>query len=230
VQQVVFPHFRFLNHLLMKKMILFALASLCLFSFSSSAQITKGSVLLGGGISGGKNKSESNNQEGSYSSISFYPAIGLAVKENTVVGLRLSYNHSKSEADNSPYKLEQNGYSAGIFYRKYMPLSKKFYLFGEGAAYYSHNGQEYIFPDIKSTQKTNSIGVNFYPGVAFAATRRIHLEVGLNNLVDLSYNRSETKNNSSVSTPSAKSSGFSFATNVSTAAPLTVGFRFVLGK
>jgi hypothetical protein len=227
-----FPfHIRFLNHLLMKKMALLTCVLLCILSLTSSAQITKGSVLLGGGISGGKNKSESNNLESHYSSFSFYPAIGLAVKENTVVGLRLSYNHSKSETDNNPYKQEQNGYSAGIFYRKYMSLGKQFYLFGEGAAYYSHSNQENIYPDAKMIQETNSVGINFYPGVAFAASKRIHLEIGLNNLVDLSYNRNETKNTSlGNTTTTSKATGFGFSTNVSTAAPLTVGFRFVLGK
>lgn len=215
----------------MKKIAFLTCASLCLLSLTSSAQIAKGSVLLGGGISGGKNKSENNNQESQYSSFSFYPAIGLAVKENTVVGLRLSYYHSKSESDNNPYKQEENGYSAGIFYRKYMPLGRKFYLFGEGAAYYSHRDQNYIYPDSKSIQEANSVGVNFYPGVAFAVNKRIHLEVGLNNLVDLSYNRSETKYTSlGNTTTTSKSSGFGFSTNVSTASPLTVGFRFVLGK
>ncbi|HEU4902800.1 MAG TPA: hypothetical protein VFT06_08405 [Flavisolibacter sp.] len=215
----------------MKKMVLLICALGCIFSLTSSAQITKGSVLLGGGISGGKNKSENNNQESQYSSFSFYPAIGLAVKENTVVGLRLSYYHSKSESDNSPYKQEQNGYSAGFFYRKYMPFSKKFYLFGEGAAYYGHSDLKYIYPDSESIQETNNVGVNFYPGVAFAVNKSIHLEVGLNNLVDLSYNKSESKNTSSGNTTTtSKASGFGFSTNVSTSAPLTVGFRFVLGK
>ena len=215
----------------MKKIAHLMFASLCLLSLTSSAQITKGSVLLGGGISGGKNKSESNNQESQYSSFSISPAIGLAVKENTVMGLRLSYAQSNSEADNNPYKQEQSGYSGGIFYRKYMPLGKKFYLFGEGVAYYSQSEQKYVYPDFQSTQETNSIGVNFYPGITFAASKRIHLEVGLNNLVDLSYGRSETKNTASGNTTTtSKTKGFGFSTNVSAAAPLTVGFRFVLGK
>lgn len=105
----------------MRKSLLLTGASFFLLSLASSAQITNGSVLLGGGISGGRSTVENNNQENKYSSFSVYPSIGLAVKENTVVGLRLTYSHSKSAPANNPYTQEQKGYGAGLFYRKYMP-------------------------------------------------------------------------------------------------------------
>lgn len=187
-------------------------------------------MLLGGGISGGRSTVENNNQENKYSSFSVYPSIGLAVKENTVVGLRLTYSHSKSAPANNPYTQEQKGYGAGLFYRKYMPLGKQFYLFGEGAAYYGYSEQTNTLPDNTVKQKNRTIGVNFYPGVAFAVSRKIHLEAGLNNLVDLSYNKSNTETTSFGGTSFSSSSGFGFSTNVSTSSPLTVGFRFVLGK
>jgi hypothetical protein len=217
----------------MKKITLLTSAFFCLLSFTASAQITKGSVLLGGGISGSKNKSENNNsQESTYSSFGISPAIGVAIKENTVVGLRLSYSHSKSEqpSGNIPLEQKQNGYSAGVFYRRYLGLSTKFYLFGEAAAYYYFNKQENTYPGSVSSQESKSAGLNFYPGVAYAVNKRIHLEVGLNNLVDLSYGSSTTKSTSSGNTVTSKSSGLGFTTNVSASAPLTVGFRFVLGK
>lgn len=214
----------------MKKTALLTCIAFCLFSLTSSAQITKGSVLLGGGISGGRNTTENNNQENKYSSLALYPSIGLAVKENTVTGLRLSYSHSKSGPDNSSYKQEQKSYGAGLFYRKYKSLGKQFYLFGEGAAYYIHSELTNKMPDFMSTQKMGSIGLNFYPGVAYAVSRKVHLEAGLNNLVDLSYNENKTVTSSLGGTTTSKGSGFGFSTNVSTASPLTIGLRFVLGK
>lgn len=217
----------------MEKLLLLVIAS-----FSASllchAQITKGSVLLGGGISAGKSTSESSNTEYENSSFGFYPAVGLAVKDNVVVGLRLSYYTSKSEQVNQPnlYVQEQNGYSAGLFYRRYLGLGKNFYLFGEGAAYYNFQEgiNEYGSAGQENIQTNRTIGVNFYPGVTYAVSRRFHLEVGLNNLVSLDYSRSKTESVVNSQTSTSKGSGVSFATNVSSSAPLTLGFRIVLGR
>jgi hypothetical protein len=74
------------------------------------------------------------------------------------------------------------------------------------------------------------VGVNLYPGVTYVVGRRFHLEAGLNNLLSLQYTSSKNENTSSGQTSVNKSSGIDFSTNLSTAAPLTVGFRFVLGK
>lgn len=212
----------------MKKRTLLALF-IAFFSLALNAQITKGSVLLGGGISGGKGTSESNNRKTVTTSFSVNPAVGLAIQANAVVGLRLSYDKSKSELDDGTAENKQvsNHFGAGFFYRRYMNLSQKFYLFGEGAVYYNQGKQETRNPWQHSDYNTSSVGVNFYPGVAYAVSRKMHLEVGLNNLLDISYNQSETK---SLSGSETKSSGLSFSTNISTSAPLTVGFRFVLGK
>jgi hypothetical protein len=216
----------------MKKLTLLTLASLCLLSLTSSAQITKGSVLLGGGISGYKNKSGINQDENTNSSFAFYPAFGLAIKENAVAGLRLSYFHSKAEQNGVVYPnvQEQNGFSAGVFYRRYMGLGKKFYLFGEGSVYYSYSKNRQEYTNSKSLQTNNNVGVSFYPGVAFAVSRKIHLEVGLNDLVDLSYGSNKMETTLSGTTTISNGSGFGFSTNVSTSAPLSVGFRIVLGK
>ena len=216
----------------MKKFAFLTVASLFLFSFITSAQIKKGSVLLGGGISGGTGKSENNSTESKTSSFSIYPAIGIAVKENTVVGLRLGYYRYKSEQTdvNNTYTQKQANYNAALFYRRYLTLSSKFFLFGEGAAYYNRGKQNNIYSSYTSTQKNKTVGVNLYPGVAYAATRHIHLEVGLNSLADISYTSGKTENTSSGITTSSRSSGFNFSTNVSSSAPLTVGFRIVLGK
>lgn len=213
----------------MKKHLFTLVVGSLLFSLTASSQISKGSVLLGGGISGGRGTSESNNQETVNTSFTIHPAVGLAIKPNTVVGLRLSYGRSTSEQEGGTpeNKQESNHAGAGFFYRRYMNLSQKFYLFGEGAVYYNQAKQETRTPWQQSDYSASSVGVNFYPGVAYAVTRKMHLEVGLNNLLDISYNRSETK---SLSGSESKASGFSFSTNVSTSAPLTVGFRFVLGK
>ena len=215
----------------MKKLTLLTVA-LVSASLFAQAQITKGLVLLGGGISGGRGKSESGSSETKFRSFGFSPAIGIAVKDNAVMGLRLSYSASKSEQDNAVYLQKNNGYSAGIFYRRYLSLSKAFYLFGEGAAYYgaNENKNESAPNNSKYVQENKVVGVNLYPGVTYVVGRRFHLEAGLNNLLSLQYTSSKNENTSSGQTSVNKSTGIDFSTNLSTAAPLTVGFRFVLGK
>jgi hypothetical protein len=196
------------------------------------AQITKGSILLGGGISFGSGKSESGSSESTSRSFGFSPAIGIAVKDNAVVGIRLSYSTSKSEQDNTGYLQKNTGFNAGVFYRRYIGLSKAFYLFGEGAAYYGTNENRNVSTPNNTTyvQKGKAVGVNLHPGVTYVVSRRFHLEAGLNNLVSLQYSSSKNENISSGQTSVSESSGIDFSTNLSTAAPLTVGFRVVLGK
>lgn len=201
-------------------------------SFCSHAQITKGSVLLGGGIGAYKSKTGDVPDQNNYHAWALYPAAGLAVKENTVVGLRLSYARSKSETKSpNDYSLqEQNGRGAGLFYRRYMPLGKRFYLFGDGAAYYSYTKNKNSLSTSATVQTYNNIGVTLYPGVSFAVSKKMHLEIGLNNLVDLSYGHTKTVYTANNTTTTATGNGFGFTTNVSTSAPLSVGFRLVLGK
>ena len=214
----------------MRKFTLLTTAFLFIASLAN-AQITKGTVLLGGGISANTNKSESDNNENESNGFSIFPAIGFTVKDNTVVGLRGGYSHSKSDYNNSYPEQENNGYSLGVFMRKYLSLGKNFYLFGEGGVGYNHqNNSQTSSIDAKYISKGNGVSANLYPGIAYALNKRIHLEASINNLISLGYYTSKTENISMGSQTSSKANGFSFDTNVSTSVPLSLGFRFVLGK
>jgi hypothetical protein len=214
----------------MKKLVLFSLSVFLLLSFNASAQIKKGSVLLGGGISGNEAKSGSGTMETKGSSYIISPSVGVAVKDNTIAGLFLSYNHSSSNQGNlNSYKIKQNTYGGGLFYRKYYGLGKGFFLFGEGNVFYQYSKyeQEASAPFIK---KSNSVGFNVYPGLAYAVSRRFHLEIALSNLISFNYFTTKGETLYPNNTITAKNNGFSFSTNLSTSNPLSVGFRVVLGK
>ena len=112
-----------------------------------------------------------------------------------------------------------------------MVLGKNFYLFGEGGAGY--NNREYhqsAAPDSRQVVKTNSYSINLYPGIAYAVSKKIHLEASINNLVNLAYSSDTYENVTGSSASTSTSKGFSFTTNVSNSVPLTLGFRFVIGK
>ena len=103
----------------MKKfLLLFFSISLC--TLFASAQITKGSVLLGGGLSFGTNKSEPpNGAETKQTNYGIGLSAGVAVKENTIVGGSLNYTYSiqKNETFNGTItQFESSSYGAGVFY------------------------------------------------------------------------------------------------------------------
>lgn len=212
----------------MKKFTLLTSAFFCIASFVH-AQISKGTILLGGGISANNSKQDVQNDEHSFNGFSINPAIGFTVKENTVIGLRGSYGHTKTENSTSQQKI--NSYSLGVFMRKYLSLGKSFYLFGEGGVGYNHSNNTQI-TDIasKSIFKQNGISANLYPGIAYALNKRIHLEASINNLISLSYYKSEGETISMGNSTFTKYHSFSFDSNLSTSVPLSLGFRFVLGK
>ena len=78
----------------MKKVLLFAFATLTLTTFTQ-AQIEKGTVLLGGNLNFGSNKSENitspNNNKYESKHFGITPSIGVAIKPNTILGIQFGY-------------------------------------------------------------------------------------------------------------------------------------------
>ena len=214
----------------MKKfLLLFCSISLC--TFFASAQITKGSVLLGGGLSFNQTKYESGGMnEFKATGFSISPNIGFAVKDNQVFGIFLSYGHSKNRTLQAS-NYDSDMYGGGLFVRRYLSLSKNFYLFGEANAGYNRNTIFTQYFDHKETQKHTNIGVGLYPGITYAVNKKFHLEAGMNSLISLGFSGNKIiKTFDSGIEAKTESSGFGFSSNLSTSAPLTIGFRIVLGK
>ncbi len=220
----------------MKKVLLLTITLFAIILFAS-AQINKGSVLLGGGISLGKGKSTyetagvPNNSNGSQYGVSIFPSVGLAIKPNTIVGINFNYGHSQNKDDNTSNKQEYNNFSAGAFLRRYLPLGKNFYLFGETGLGFSQSKNTYL-GTYNQTNKNTGISLSLYPGVSYAVSKGFQLEVAINNLVSLSYNNQDQSNLTSngTVTNSTNNKSISFTTNASTSAPLLVGFRFFISK
>jgi hypothetical protein len=202
------------------------------FVFIADAQINKGSILLGGTVSSQSFKTESGTDTQKENLFVFTPAVGYAFKTNTVAGINLFYGHSKQGYVGFPTNQEIKSYGAGIFYRKYMNLSKKFYLFGEADAGYNYGKREQQYPSSShSIEKINSFNLGVTPGLAFAVNRFIHLEASIANIISLQYQKSlKTYQGSSFPQPDIKSSGFAFEANANNSAPISIGIRFVLGR
>jgi hypothetical protein len=216
----------------MKKLLLVFPASI-LFHVAS-AQIPKGSLLLGGGVSVATSKTEmENNNESKQSNVAVNLSAGVAVRENTIVGGIVSWGRGVQKNNSNPpfTSYETNGYGVGGFLRQYLPLGNNFYLFGQGVANYGHSESE-AAPNIIGTTKTNgwSVGLSLAPGISYAVNRRFHLEASLNDLASVGYGQTKVTRRAPGGWSTNKQSSFGLSTSLGSATPLAIGFRFLFAK
>lgn len=215
----------------MKTKILLSLAIFFCAAITTNAQINEGRYLLGGsfGFNIAKDQpSTGAKNEALYTNIQF----GKVIKDNTVAGVILSYGYTNN---NFTYKTDQ--YGAGVFYRKYKPLAKDFYFFGEAdAAYnYSMNRQGNLQVGSPATKYTSNAGtLSFIPGISYLVCKRMQMELSMQNLVSLSYGvlKSEATNTATTTISTAKSNNFSANVNLNSnfLNNFGIGFKFLLGK
>lgn len=213
----------------MKKYLLVALAVFFLLK-NANSQIRGGALFLGGslGVGAQKGSSEPGTGDSKTNGLYFSLAIGKAIKENLILGAIMENGYSNSESAFSTYESRQ--YGAGVFLRKYMPLGKGFYLFGEGSFRGSFKKNESGYPNqppITATlTKEWALIAGLYPGVAYAVNNKIQLEVGLNNIAYVRYL------NTTIEGPNSKgeSNGLDIGTNLGNTGALTVGLRFLLNR
>ncbi|MEO9021555.1 MAG: hypothetical protein ABI237_10050 [Ginsengibacter sp.] len=214
----------------MKTKVLLSLAIFICAAMTANAQINEGRFLLGGSASfySSTNLQYSNlKSEALNTSAQF----GKVVKENTVVGVILSYGYSNIGSAN---KTKQ--FSGGLFYRKYKTLAKNFYFFGEGDAVYSHStiNQEFKIGNNGYKNSSNGGTISFTPGISYSVCKRMQMELLMPNVISLSYAGSKTETTSIGSTSISTTKGHSFSANANLNSNLLnsfgIGFKFLLGK
>ena len=84
--------------------------------------------------------------------VTIQPAIGFAADTNTIVGISLLY----ATETNKYYTInpKRKSFGAGVFFRKYKPLGKNFYLFGESGLQYYHSSYNYSSKILSSMNMT----------------------------------------------------------------------------
>lgn len=193
---------------------------------AAQAQIGKGTVMLGGSVSGGNSKSEDNLGVSKSKGFSISPSVGVAVKDNIVVGVFANYGHSKNEySTNIGSSATNTNVGGGVYVRTYAPLSKRFYLFGNGSFNYSYSKSESDFTQNNRIYKSNGVGIGLYPGVAFDVNKWLQLETSLPSFISVGYSRSRAI---IPGVPDVKSRQFSAGINVSPATDLNLGIRILL--
>lgn len=215
----------------MKKLqILFVLL---LTAIVTNAQILKGARLVGGQVNFRRTESQDpqNGSTNSYGVLGL--SIGKAYKENKVWGVNLSYSNSITRFANpsaSNYKVTKPGYSIGVFTRTYKKLGGQLYLFTQPELSASlYNEIDRTNNSSTARLRSRNIDLGLTPGLAFAVTPRIQLELSIPTIAGVGYGYSETKN--SINGSVIKSSSFSFNSNLSnltSLGALSVGFRVIL--
>jgi hypothetical protein len=196
-------------------------------SFSSFAQISKGSIWLGGniGFSNSKN-ANGENSKSDYYSIS--PSIGVAVKENTILGIELNFDRSNFKSELNSVEISHYGIAA--FERKYWEILNRFYAFGHFQLAYAKEKRNNDYTN--ATEKSNgwSASLSAAPGLAFAIGKRCHLETMLNDLFYVNYGESKNNTTNVSGITSYDSHSISGGINFEGASTITLGVRFLVGK
>lgn len=222
----------------MKRIQRLILASIFIAS-TASAQVSKGSVLLGGNLSFSTVKSEEGGGVRTPNlNLNLFPSIGKAIRENLIAGFGLHYNRYRNGyKDNAMEKA--NRYGADVFLRKYYPLGKNFYLFGQGGlrySYYKRTSYSYVsinpLTKQKDTNEDYNVGINAYPGISYAVSKKIQLEFGLNELIYINYTKykHKTEQDNGQITNYDPSNEFSIGTNLSNSSCVNVGIRILLNN
>jgi len=208
----------------MKKIVFFSFIFVII-TCSLEAQINKGSLLLGGNVGFSTSKAKDTSLQNNGVSVS--PVVGIAVKENIVVGISFSYGQGKDNLSLPNFKSERTSYGAGVFVRKYIPLGKGFYLFGEAGLSYQNYSSTYTYPSQATGLKVQTIGINLYPGVSYAISKKLQLEFGLPQLVTLGYSRTQQIVNAA---PIQKTNELYCSAAASSFSNFILGFRIFLPK
>jgi hypothetical protein len=204
--------------------------------FGSKAQVNSGRYLLGGSFSTYNFKNIQILQNSKNNSLSANLQVGKVVKENTVVGVILSYSYSNNYFSAPSDSNKVNHFGAGVFFRKYKKLAKDFYFFGEMNASYDHTNyrQTYLQNSSQGFKSVSDGGsASLIPGLSYAICERLQIELVMPGIIGLSYSHYKTDYLGNPPLfPNQKGSIFSMNTNLNSnlLSNFGIGFKFLLGK
>lgn len=219
----------------MKKALHFVITA-CLFTTVSNAQIAKSKVLLGGTLAYYQRTEDYSDERFNpakqrYLTVS--PSVGKVIKENLVLGVEVSFMSSYLRY-NPPLTINENkskSYGGAIFLRRYVPLLKNFYFFGQAAAGFSKQKGAQTY-DSKPYNETNGWGsaLSLTPGLTYGITKKFFVEAALNNLALLAYSHSKTESTDATTqiVSSSKSNDFNVSTSLGSSGGFNIGFRLLL--
>jgi hypothetical protein len=223
-----------LKNYCMKLKFVLAITLVCAY-ITTQAQVGKGSVWVGGNIGYTKSKYSPSfpNSRGTF----IRPAIGIAIKENTIAGIDINYSnaHSDNIFNNGNSKQKIKTYGAGVFIRRYIPVINRLYIFGQARTGYNNNRvkvkTDYTTHASESEQKGWDARLDFSPGVSYAVNKKLQLETGLNNIISLQYSKMKSTWKDTLNPGSqTKTTSFSAGINLDNLTQFHFGFRLLINN
>ena len=196
----------------------------------ANAQIQKGAILLGGGISFSNSTAEFPPTQGQQKqkNQSYNLSLGKAFKENTVYGVNLAYGHSSTEnSSTSPNNTNSKFYNVGGYFRKYKSIIKDLYVYAEVEAFFTSGKQTSndVTNNFHTDYRTYGAALTLMPGITYKLFKKMYLEITIPNIAYLQY--SHAKDNQQFG--GGKTESFSVATNLNSNSNIFgVGFRCIL--
>lgn len=217
----------------MRKIYTFLPLLLIIVCTATQAQIKKGSLFLGGDLSVGTTNTKNSNDENisKQNNFGISPVAGIAVKDNFIAGVSLNAGFSENKYPNQPTQ-KGNSFGAGVFARHYKNIGKSgFYVFVQNSLGAGYGEQRYGSTTYNDTRKIKTFTVNLsmYPGLSYSVSRKLHLETGFNNLLNINYSN-EKNQYWNPATSTTRTNRFSIGTSLNNLSSLYVGFRVLIGK
>lgn len=218
-----------------KVLLLTAVAAI--FNLTVSAQIKKGSILLGGQIGyydyNGKFATTQNKQKNG--AALFNISAGMAIRENKAVGIAATYYHINDDyaTGGSLYNnTKYNRLNIDAFYRLYKKLAKDLYMFGEiGAGYVGIDETSASLPSNTIVTKYITSGGELYitPGVAYRIYKKLQVELVMPRIGETNYtHQKRTTQPSSPDDYTRNGFYFNSSLNGNFLGNLALGFKLVL--
>lgn len=217
----------------MKKITL-VLCTLCMFYFTN-AQVEKGSIFTGGSI-GFSNLTvdNSNNDNSTNFSWNLSPQFGKAIQQNKIIGIQLlagSFSNKNTNSNGNELKSTGSSFGIGTFYRQYVPLYKKWMLYGEANALISTSNSKASNQSVKvNSINSTALNLNASLGITYQVTKKLWLEAGISNLAGIGYAHQKVENfsNSGIVTSSSKSNSIGANFNLNGSNSIAIGFRWII--
>ena len=211
------------------------------------AQVSKGSLVLGGNLSYDGQSSTTTgtpttgnpptNSSVKEHGILLNPSIGKAIRDNLVLGIDLNYIHqtTSTNASGSPISSTPlNQFSVGVFIRRYIILGNGFSLFGQAEIDGGYVNETSRNPPSSSPSgqalKESTVNLQLYPGIAYALNHHWQVETGISNFLAINYTHSKATT-SYTGEPDQVSTGheFNITGGITGTDFFVVGVRYIIG-
>ncbi len=218
--------------------ILHVLVFALLFSSSLVAQFTKGNKVLGLGLGFNTNSTEqtsgSSNQTTKNNLVNLSTELGFATGEHSLKGFFINGGFGKYRSENpsqpgSNYKENSYNVGAGFFTRRYKPLGKSFFVFGDGRLGFSY-GEKKVGTTSSSNEKNYNVSVGIYPGVAYKWNQKFLLELRFADLISTGYTRTQTNNEFNNTKNTSNSFGINSSLGLGYLQNFGIGARWIIGQ